>query len=331
MVTHSKIYIGPAMSSIDLTKKLDPQMRTVLELQAKSPAYTGSVRGLSPEEARRHYREERAAWNSDAPELPRVDNISIPGTNRDIPLRLYYPLEGEALPTLVFLHGGGWILGDLDTHDKIMRLLAREGGFLVAGVDYGLAPEHKFPSQIEECVAAVTWLASHASRLAIDPECIAIGGDSAGANLSLATALGLRDQGQDLIKAMLLYYGAFGLKDSVSQRLYGGDEDGLSKEEMDYYRTSLVRDPKDLDDPRLNSLRADLANLPPAFVAAAELDPLLDDSKALVELMAAQGGYSELKIYPGVLHGFLHYSRILKKARVAIRDGADFLREIIAR
>lgn len=319
------------MPTIDFTKKLDPQMRTVIDLQAKSPSYTSSVRDLTPEEARRHYREERAGWNADPPELARIEEISVPGPTREIPLRLYYPREDRTLPALVFLHGGGWILGDLDTHDKIMRLLALEAGVLVAGVDYGLAPEYKFPSQIDECEAAVIWLARNADRLAIDPGCIAIGGDSAGANLSLSVALGLRDQGHDLIKALLLYYGAFGLKDSVSLRLYGGDADGLSRAEMDYYRTSLVREPKDLEDPRLDLLKADLSRLAPAFIAAAELDPLLDDSKGLAELIAAQGGYGELKIYPGVLHGFLHYSRIVKKSREAIRDGAKFLSEIIAR
>ena len=315
------------MSYIDIKKLLDPQMRRIVTYQAESPAYSGSIRDLSSEEARRRYREERATWNADAPELPRIEATTAPGPRREIPLRLYYPEAESALPLLIYLHGGGWMLGDLDTHDKIMRLLALESGAAVAGIDYALAPEHKFPSQIEECLAASLWLEQNGADLDIDSTRMAIGGDSAGANLSLAVALSLRDQRHDTLKAMLLYYGAFGLKDSLSRRLFGSEEDGLSEQELVHYRDCLLRGPEDLDDPRFNLLAADLSRLPPAFVAAAEFDPLLDDSKALVALMEAQGSYAEFKLYTGVLHGFLHYSRVLTKAREAVAEGARFLRE----
>ena len=232
---------------------------------------------------------------------------------------------------LIYLHGGGWVVGNLDTHDKIMRLLALRSGAAVIGVDYGLAPQTKFPAAIDECLAAVTHVREHAAGWGIDPERIALGGDSAGANLSVAAALSLRDTHPELLRMLLLVYGVFGLRDSPSQRLFGERADGLSNKDMDYYYDCYLRGPEDCHDDRFNVLGADLRGLPPAFIAAAGMDPLLDDSVAMHELMGEAGVESTLAIYDGVLHGFLHYSRMLDRSNEAIDDAAEAIREVFAR
>jgi acetyl esterase len=207
-------------------------------------------------------------------------------------------------------------VGSLDTHDRIMRLLAKAADRTVIGVDYPLAPEHKFPLALDLVMAFCRELAAGAGA-------IALAGDSAGANLALAVALALR--GAVPIEALLLYYGAFGLRDSASRRLYGGEIDGLGEAALDFYRDAYLRSPADRRDPRHDLLVNDLAGLPPTFVAAAAFDPLLDDSHALAGGLAAASVRHRLMIYEGVLHGFLHLSRTLPTAHEAITAGGRFL------
>ncbi len=318
------------MAKIDLGSRLDPQMaRAMAKSQALAPGFE-RLHELPVEEIRRLYREERRFWNEDRRELPKVVGQEIAGPAGPVPIRIYYPSEARPLPALVFAHGGGWIMGDLDTHDKIMRLLALRAGVAVVGIDYSLSPERKFPVAIEECVALLATLEAAGADWGLDPGRLAMGGDSAGANLTLGAALSIRPTKPSLLKAGLLYYGAFGLEDSVSRRLYGGDDDGMSAKDLDFYSSNYLRGEADRDDPRRHSLRADLAGLPPLFIAAAELDPIHDDSIALAALLEARGGPYQLTIYDGVLHGFLHYSRMVDKASKAIDDGAAFLRRVFS-
>jgi acetyl esterase len=170
----------------------------------------------------------------------------------------------------------------------------------------------------------------HGGDWGIDPSRLAIGGDSAGASLSMAVALALRDTEPSLISLLVLVYGVFGLRDSPSRRLFGERGDGLSNKDMDYYCDCYARDPADRCDSRFDILTADLRGLPPAFIAAAGIDLLLDDSITMHQLMDAAGVSSQLKIYDGVLHGFLHYSRTLETASVAIDDTADAIRRVFA-
>lgn len=310
------------MPKPDLSHRLDPQMAAALAKSATLGPGLERVSALSIPEIRRRYREERRYWNADRPELPAVADDSVAGPVGPVPIRRYYPSDARALPALVFAHGGGWIMGDLDTHDKIMRLLARGSGMAVVGIDYSLSPERKFPVAIEECVALFAALEAEGEAWGIDPSRLAMGGDSAGASLTVGTALSLAP---GVLKAALLYYGAYGLTDSVSRRLYGGE--GMSQEDMDFYSRSHLASEADRNDPRRHHLRADLSALPPLFIAAAELDPIHDDSLALAALAEAQGVAQRLEVYPGLPHGFLHYSRVVRKASQAIEDGAAFLRE----
>ncbi|MCG8360127.1 MAG: alpha/beta hydrolase fold domain-containing protein [Kiloniellales bacterium] len=315
------------MSRVDLSERLDPQMLAAVEKQVELVPPSGPLRDQPIERVRAHYKQDRAFWNADRPELPKVENASLPGPFGPIPLRLYYP-GGEALyPALVYLHGGGWIVGDLDTHDKIMRLLALKAGVAVVGVDYRLAPEHKFPSQLEECLTVLRHLAAEGGNWNIDGARLAVGGDSAGANMSAALCQILAGEGASPLKAAVLYYGAFGLRDSVSRRKYGGEEDGMSADDLAYYVDCLVRQPEDLRDPRFDVLSGDLTALPPSFIAAAEFDPIVDDSLVLADLLAEAGLEHRLRLYPGVLHGFLHLTRMVEVAGTAIDESALWLRE----
>lgn len=318
------------MATVNYRQRLHPQMTEVLKKQAEVTPNARKVHTLTPDEARAQYAAGRRYWNYDAPELDEIIDTSMEGPGGSIPARVYLHGDERPLPALIYLHGGGWVVGNLDTHDKIMRLLALRSGAAVVGVDYGLAPQTKFPAAIDECLAAVAHVRGHAADWGIDPERIAIGGDSAGANLAVAVALSLRDTQPELLRMLLLVYGVFGLQDSPSQRLFGERADGLSNKDMDYYYDCYLRGPEDAQDDRFNVLGADLRGLPPAFIAAAGMDPLLDDSVAMHELLGEAGVGSELAIYDGVLHGFLHYSRMLDRSKEAIDDAAAAIRDVFA-
>jgi acetyl esterase len=319
------------MATIEYKQELHPQMTAVLKKQVENVPDARKVHELAADEARRQYARGRRYWNADAPDVQEIIDACVEGPVGSIPVRVYLPSEQRPLPALIYLHGGGWVVGNLDTHDKIMRLLALRSGAAVIGVDYSLAPEHKFPTAIDECQAVVAHVRDRGSDWGVDPRRLAIGGDSAGANLSMAVALALRETEPSLLSLLVLVYGVFGLRDSPSQRLFGERDDGLSNKSMDYYCNSYLRGPEDQYDSRFNVLSADLRGLPPAVLAAAGMDPLLDDSIAMHHLMEAAGVPSQLKIYDGVLHGFLHYSRTLDASRVAIDDTAAVIRTAFAR
>jgi len=318
------------MATVNYRQRLHPQMTEVLKKQAEVTPNARKVHTLTPDEARAQYAAGRRYWNADAPELDEIIDTPMEGPGGSIPARVYLHGDERPLPVLIYLHGGGWVVGNLDTHDKIMRLLALRSGAAVVGVDYGLAPQTKFPAAIDECLAAVAHVRDHAADWGIDPERIAIGGDSAGANLAVAVALSLRDAQPELLRMLLLVYGVFGLQDSPSQRLFGERGDGLSNKDMDYYYDCYLRGPEDAQDDRFNVLGADLRGLPPAFIAAAGMDPLLDDSVVMHELLGEAGVESKLAIYDGVLHGFLHYSRMLDRSKEAIDDAAEAIRDVFA-
>lgn len=314
----------------DFKKRLHPQMISVLEKQAEITPGAGKVHELDVDEARRLYATGRRYWGADAPEVHEVIDSVVEGPAGDVPVRVYHPGDQRPLPALVYIHGGGWVVGSIDTHDKIMRLLAIRSGAAVIGVDYRLAPEHKFPTAADECHAVIAHISEHGEEWGIDPRRLAIGGDSAGANLAMAVALSLKSTQPSRLSLLLLIYGVFGLRDSSSRRLFGEREVGLSSKDMEYYFDCYARGPEDMHDSRFNNLSADLRGLPPAFIAAASLDPLLDDSIAMQTLMEEAGVASELRIYDGVLHGFLHYTRVLDAANEAIDDAAQAVRSSFA-
>lgn len=314
------------MTSREIEARLDPAMRAAL---AESASRLQGARKIGWDDlaaARAAYAAERGYWNTDRPELAAVRDFKVAGPHGEIPLRLYRPTAAPTLPLLVYLHGGGYVLGSIDTHDRAMRLLALKSGAAVLGVDYRLAPEHRFPAQLEETAAVLDWLAADGAAAGLDAGRFALGGDSAGAHLALGTTI-MRRAGFAQPKALILYYGAYGLADSGSMRRFAGNSTGLTRADMEFFYASYSGDRPLIDDPRLDCLSADLAGLPPAFILGVELDPLLDDSLTLAALMEDAGVPHRLLRYDGVLHGFIHYSRAVPQAMRALDEGAAALRD----
>lgn len=313
--------------ALDVLARLGEPMRTVLKQQAELAASDLSV-DADLATTRRRYQEERAFWNEGGPVMAVTDELVVPAPRGAVQVRLHRPSgAGDPAACIVYLHGGGFVVGGNDTHDRIMRTLADRTGAVVAGVDYHLAPEARFPQPVDECVAVCQHLCDRGDALGLDPDRIALAGDSSGASICLAAAL--RCQDQPRLRCLLLYYGLFGLRDSMSRRLYGGPWDGLTREDLAYYVDAYLADPAQAGDPLVDCLGADLSQLPPCFIGAVDLDPLRDDSLALAEIVAERGVRYRLRRYEGVLHGFLHYARMLPAAVQALGDGADFFRETL--
>jgi len=315
------------MGKISCKGRLDPQMAAALQKQVELVPPSADLAQLPLADIRQMYNHERRFWNADAPPMETIENHTVDGPCGAVSVRLYFPSPQRPLPGLIYLHGGGWVVGNLDTHDKIMRLLALRSGAAVVGVDYHLAPEHRFPTQLDEVLAVLAHIRRRGNAWGLVPSRLALGGDSAGANMSLSIAVSLRDQTPDPLKALLLFYGAFGLRDSGSRRLYGSLEDGMRKEDLDFYIKCYLNDSADEDSLRFDVFRADLSRLPFTYIGAAEYDPLVDDSVTLQRCLAEVGVPHTLHLYQGVLHGFLHLSRMVDKASQAIDDAAGVLRE----
>jgi acetyl esterase len=217
--------------------QLDPQMAQILALINEAMKERPQLHALSPAAARAQCNAAfETFWNSDRPVVWEVYNHEIPGPRGPVRVRLYDPGVERPAPCLIYIHGGGWVICSIETYDGVCRRLALAGRFMVASIDYRLAPEHKFPAGLEDCVAAVRWIAARGGAWGIDPARLAIGGDSAGGNLSLATLLSLRDIREDLLRAGLLTYGAYaGDTDTPSARTYGDGSYVLSRADMRWY------------------------------------------------------------------------------------------------
>jgi acetyl esterase len=306
---------------------LHPQMVEALALVAKDMTGKPPIYDMSPAEARKLVDDYAPFWNQGAPEMRTLER-SLPGPRGPIPVRLYDPGLGASSPGLVYLHGGGWVLGNVQSYDGVCRRLARHGGFPVVSVDYRLAPEHKFPAPLEDCLAAIRWIAANGGEFGIQGNRLALAGDSAGGNLSLAAAMSLRDQGGPMLKAAALIYGAFGVDfDTPSYRAFGGGEYLLSRAEMIWYWNHYLRGEADRLNPYAVPLAGTFENLPPLLVAAAEFDPLLDDNHRLRELLKAAGAAHDWSLWPGMVHGCIDFARLVEPADGFLRDTARWVGE----
>lgn len=280
-------------------------------------------------EMRAAYEAERAWWNEPVIDLASVTDEVLDLDDRSVGIRVYRPSNAAPLPALVYLHGGGFVVGSLDSYDRIMRQLCRRSGAVVVGVDYPLAPEHPHPAAVATVELAVISLADRPDEHGIDPARISIGGDSAGAYLALAAALRLRRHRPSIVKFLLLYYGLYGFRESPSRLRFADPGYGLTPAELRFYEACYLGPEASPQADAIDLLTSDLSALPPAFVAAAALDPLLDDSLALSEALTRSGGSADLRIYAGVLHGFLHWSRLVPTAAQALEDGACALEDVL--
>ena len=275
---------------------ISAEMKTVVNtLQPDLPPWpaTGTIA-----EQRQHYTLERRFWNAGAPEMA-TRAYMVPTKYGQVETRLFCP-QPDSPATLFYLHGGGFILGNLDTHDRIMRLLASYSQCTVIGIDYTLSPEACFPQAIEEIVAACCYFHQQAEDYQINMSRIGFAGDSAGAMLALASALWLRDKQIDCgkVAGVLLWYGLYGLRDSVTRRLLGGVWDGLTQQDLQMYEEAYLSNDADRESPYYCLFNNDLTReVPPCFIAGAEFDPLLDDSRLLYQTLAAHQQPCEFKLY----------------------------------
>ena len=238
----------------------------------------------------------------------------------------------EPAPALIYLHGGGWTLFSLDTHDRLMREYAHAGGFAVVGVDYPLSPEHRYPIALDRITALSLWLAENGASLGIDPLRMAIGGDSAGGNLAITTALRLRACGRlGILQAILSNYGYFTPDVSdAAEEAFGGEGSIMDRiEARKYYANYLPDWPRGCDDPMACPVHADLTDLPPVFLAVPECDLLAEQSFAMHGKLLAAGVDAKAKTYRGATHSFLEAMSVAQIARTAIADGANFLRDLL--
>src|SRR6266850_3220749 len=310
---------------------LDPQARAVLDLIIKSgrPPY----HQLSPKEARQLFRETRPASTPVPPEIGVVRNVLAEGRHAAVPLRVYRPAGVAAttlLPGLVYFHGGGWVIGDLDTHDVLCRQLTAEAGITIASVDYRLAPEHKFPAAVDDAWDATRWVASAADRLGIDARRLAVGGDSAGGNLAAVIALLARDAGAPAIALQVLVYPVTDL--GAETKSFADLADGymLTRDSMRWFRAQYLAKEEDALDWRVSPIRAtSLAGLPPALVITAGFDPLRDEGEAYARRLREAGVSVDAVCFGGMIHGFVPMGRLIDTAFRAVTLIAGSLRQAL--
>ncbi|MBH5389620.1 alpha/beta hydrolase [Bradyrhizobium diversitatis] len=302
---------------------LDPDAAAVYKAfqEAGRPAYET----LTAHEARAYYSQARFATNPDAPELARVAPLAIPAPHGTIPARLYVPKEPRQRdglsPALVFFHGGGWVIGDLDSHDVVCRQLAAEGALIVISVDYRLAPEHKFPAAADDAIAATRWIAAHARDLGIDASRLSIGGDSAGGNLAAVVALAARDAGGPALTGQVLIYPATDFAMTHASHSEPETSVLLTHSVIRWFRDHYLNGAADIHDWRASPARAqNLAGLPPAYVLTAGADPLRDEGDEYAERLRQAGVPVTYKHFPGQFHGFFTMGKLLRQANVAVSE-----------
>ncbi|MBS29333.1 MAG: hypothetical protein CL566_10510 [Alphaproteobacteria bacterium] len=313
-------------NTVKMTDRIHPQQAEAMQRNAEIVEGLGGP-GEGIEEVRERAEAARAVWNEGGPDMDVKEARTIPGPFRDVPVQFYRPVADGDLPVFVYLHGGGFRIGSPLSNDRQTRELAKRWGGAVISADYVHVPEHTFPDPVDEIVAVLEWLAENGGAWGLDTDRIAIGGASAGASVSLGAAYTLRDKGKgDLLKAAVSLYGVLDYNfESDSMRNLGGGDFMLT---VDY--TRMVYDgytPNEADrsDPRAFAAQGDPTDFPPVMVAAAELDPIRDDSLTFAQKLKDAGVRHRLEVYPGVMHAFFGYSGIVDEATRCIDDMSVFL------
>jgi acetyl esterase len=311
---------------------LHPQAKALLRLMEEKgvpPTHT-----LTPAQARAFYRDRRTFTQPDAPEVASVQDLQATGPAGPIPVRSYRPAGSSAaamLPVLVYYHGGGWVIGDLDTHDVLCRQLANFSGCAVVSVDYRMGPEHRFPAAVDDAIAATRWVRAQAQQLKLDASRLAVGGDSAGGNLAAVVALAARDAGDLPVAFQLLIYPATDQRRGAPSHATNGQGYLLTKENMDYFHDHYIPDARDDLDWRASPLlHANHAKLPPAFVLTAGYDPLRDEGLQYAQKLSEAGNRAALVNFERQIHGFILMGRVLDEANVAVQLCAAQLKQALS-
>ena len=304
-----------------------------MSLDADSQAFLDLIKklgrppidSLPPVQAKEVFRRGRMVTQPDLPQVDRVKEYDADGPHGPVPLRFYRgagTADLGALPCHIYYHGGGWMLGDLDSHDWVCRRIANGAQCAVLSVDYRMAPEHIFPAAYDDSLAAVHWAVANAGKLAIDPARLSVGGDSAGGNLAAAVAIGLRDEGRVKLKAQILVYPAVDLAMTGAYGRFTRDSGlVLTDETMRWFIDLYIPNVEQRKHWRASPLHAaSLKGLPPTLVLLAGYDPLFAEGEVYAAKLKAAGVEVKVATYPGQIHGFLSNGKMLPQANNAIDD-----------
>jgi acetyl esterase len=306
---------------------VDPQTRAILDFHATLP----HMHTLSVAELRTRLKAPPPPGLKVA-EVASAADRTVSGPGGPLGLRVYTPPGAGPFPLLVFFHGGGFVLCDLDTHDPVCRNLCAGAGCVVVSVDYRLAPEHRFPAAPDDCLAAARWAAEHAAELGADPARIAVAGDSAGGALAAVTALRVRDEGGPRLAGQLLIYPVTDLEMPARPSFVeNGEGYGLTGEDMAWFRGHYLNDPSEARHPHASPMHApDLRGLPPALVVTAEYDPLRDEAEDYAARLRDAGVTTAACRYDGVIHGFFSLAGLVDKGGAALEETCAWLRSVLA-
>lgn len=315
-----------------MNDRLNPQMRAARHRMDEAAASLPPVTLELPLDASRAINDQlNLMWAQGGPAMHRSEDRWIALRGRRVLCRLHIPVDSPApLPILVWFHGGGWVWSSIDTHDRLVREYAAAAGVAVVSVDYALSPEARFPQALLECADAVRHLARHGRDWGGDPERIVVGGDSAGGNLALATALLLRDTGGPSLRGVLTPYPVTDSDTNTHSYREFAEGYGLTRSAMQAYWRMYAPGDADCHNPLAAPLRAHLADLSPILIQVAELDVLRDDGVRMAEKLTAAGVAATLQIYPGVLHGFMRLSGAVSIADEAIARAGEWLVKVTA-
>jgi acetyl esterase len=270
------------------------------------------------------------AFNMPMPEGVSIVDRTVPGPAGAIPVKVFTPQGTGPFPLLMFLHGGGWVIGSPATHARLCAELAGGAGCVVVSVDYRMAPEHPAPASLDDCVAAIRYVVANAAEFGADGLRFAIGGDSAGGNLSAAAALRLRDESGPKAKLLLLFYGAYTGDLDLPSVIENGEGKILTREAMKWFYGHYLSGGASTDDPYIAPIKGNLEGLPPAILIVGSQDPLLDDSKLFAKALQDAGVPATLSVYQDQVHVFLQLTAMLDGAKKAMAESVDALKAAFA-
>ncbi len=310
--------------------QIDPQMQAILDMAAKAGGKP--FHDMAPVEARQVADAMFAAFRGTPKEVAKITDMKIPGPAGEIPLRVYTPSGAGPFGCLVFFHGGGWVIGNIETHDVVCREFTAGAGVVTVSVDYRLAPEHRFPAAPEDCYAATKCAFDNAKSINIDPNRIAVGGDSAGGNLAEVVSQMARDRGGPKVAFQLLIYPATDcVNETPSQREFAKDGYILSTADMHWFYGHYLTAADKTNPYACPAVAKNLAGLPPAYVMTAAIDPLRDEGEAYGAKLREAGVKVKVKRYEGVCHGFVSFASMVEVGKQGIADCCAELRASIGR
>ncbi|MEO8538343.1 MAG: alpha/beta hydrolase [bacterium] len=311
---------------------MDPQVEGLLQMMAAQAAAANvpPMWEMDASAARAGAEMSFAAFNMPMPEGVAIADRTVPGPAGAIPVKVFTPQGTGPFPLLVFLHGGGWVIGSPTTHARLCSELSAGASCVVVSVDYRMAPEHPAPAPLDDCVAAIRYAVANASEFGADGSRFAIGGDSAGGNLTAAAALRLRDEGGPQAKLLLLLYGAYTGDNSLPSVIENGEGKILTKQAMEWFYGHYLSGGASTDDPYIAPIKGDLKGLPAALLIVGSQDPLLDDSRMFAQALGKAGVPAKLSIYQDQVHVFLQLTAILDGAKKAMAESIDALKAALA-